>query len=224
VLPYISLAQVNRQIRAEYLPICMQAQVTIAWRDLPNYINTFYPTAKGQLKNLEQAPSAITIIADYDKKDGDNVVIDVLPLIKMRHAHATFQCHFVHLISDDGLQPKLVDDEVEARPYWLTADSEMIASLINHTHVRWLHDVSTGRVEKILVDFLGTSVEPTAQFHVHTHEVPESLEGVRWTEADVDGEAMDQYLGAMGLQDVRSTCIGLEIYNMQTAYFVVDLS
>jgi hypothetical protein len=35
---------------------------------------------------------------------------------------------------------------------------------------------------------------------------------------------MDQYPEAMGLQDVRSTCIGLEIYNMQTAYFVVDLS
>jgi hypothetical protein len=202
----------------------MRAQVTIAWRDLPNYINTFYPTAKGQLKNLEQAPSALKIIADYDKKNGENVTIDVLPLIKMRHAHAAFQCHFVHLISDDGLEPELADNEVEARPYWLTADSKMILNLINHTHVRWLQDVSTGRVEKILVDFLGTFVEPIVQFYVHTHEVFESSEEVCWIGADEGGGEMDQYLEAMGLQNFCSTFVGLDIYNMQTAYFIVDPS
>jgi hypothetical protein len=219
VLPCLSLAQANRQIRAEFLSICMKAAVTIAWRDLPKYLDTFYPTVKGQLQNVKQAPSEITIIADYNRKYGETIEIDLLPLIKMRRAHATFQCHFVHMVPGESLYSDHEKVERESRQNWLEADSEMVVSLLNHTQGRWLQDISAGKVGKILIDCVGTADEPTAQFHIHADEVLDSSEEVCWIHADDGGQTMEQYLQAMELNGIRSAIVAFDYFEMRFIYF-----
>jgi hypothetical protein len=186
----------------------MKAAVTIAWRDLPKYLDTFYPKVNCQLKNVEQAPSEITIIVDNYLEE--YFEIDFLPLIKMRHEHPTFQCHFVGKIPADelGLDPE--DTSRDQR--WLKADSEVIFKLMDHTYYRWLHDVSAGKVDKILIDTIGGVDFPAVTFHVYADEVlgrPKGAYGFR-----VDQEDLDQYLGAMHLIGFSAIDVGGDTYEL----------
>jgi hypothetical protein len=189
----------------------MKAAVTIAWRDLPKYFDIFYPTVKGQLENVEQAPSEITIIADKIHRNGEVVQIDCLPLIQMRHAHATFHCQFVHVVHVDDLDPELYDSyEFEKRPDWLSADSGVVLSLIDHTHVEWLQAVSAGKVERIMIDFVGTPTVTTIEFYVYADEKARSSTQARKLEIDQTGRL--QYFEEMGLTGIWQTAAGKDMY------------
>jgi hypothetical protein len=89
VLPSLALAQTNRQLRAEYLPICKTAPVVIERDDLPAYFAAFYPTPE----SMKQAPSSITILVDCHADQLD-ATIDILPLLKLHHANPTLTCTF----------------------------------------------------------------------------------------------------------------------------------
>jgi hypothetical protein len=193
----------------------MKARVTIAWTDLPNYLATFYPIVQGQLHNVEQAPSAITVIADLDHKNQETIMIDLLPLTKMRHADAGFSCQFVHASPTDfGLE----EDEPEGRYMWLKADNDILLKLIYHTHAQWLHDVTTGRIEKILIDFVGTADEPTASFYVYADEVAGSSVEACGIEADDDGH---HYLEPVQLSEIWTTKVAGISFDMHTSLFWV---
>lgn len=73
----------------------MKAPVKLKWNDVPAYIDTFYFSAPGTLANIELAPASMTISVAGLSVPIDNE-IDVLPLIKMRHADADFVCNFVY--------------------------------------------------------------------------------------------------------------------------------
>lgn len=81
----LPLAQVNKQIRDEFLPMYWQAFAhTVQFEDIGAYIRT-----------LPKLPKDIsgTIVIDVDDEPGDGQSVDVAPLLRLCKKHASLNVH-----------------------------------------------------------------------------------------------------------------------------------
>jgi hypothetical protein len=94
-LSYLPLTQACRQLRSEFRPVCLRAQITVDWKSLPGYLRTFYPTVNDKLQNIEHIPASVTILVDSYQSADPHPEIDIAPLVRMAHAKSAFSCSFV---------------------------------------------------------------------------------------------------------------------------------
>jgi hypothetical protein len=162
VLPALSLAHTCRQTRTEYLPICKTAPATILWRDVPSYFRTFYQHADGKMTDIAQAPTSITILVGCHDPELDGL-IDLLPLLRMKHANAAFSCHFDYRADD----PAEESDEANDRREFLKADVDMLDALLHHDYPQWVDDLKTGRISKVNINDIGLTTAPSFNISIH---------------------------------------------------------
>jgi len=199
VLPCLTLAHACRQLRAEYLPICRKAPVTIEWSDVPRYLNEFHPSVRGRVQNLEHVASALTILTDKFKKNGQKVTIDFLILMKILHAHTNFRCQFI--CSDEGLSVQPEEDRK-----FLECDNAMLQALVRHDNKQWLDDISSGKVVKIEVTPIGLTDEPELRVCIpHDGNSRDLLED-EGDQSDVYDDN-STYLEDVGLYETYSTVV-----------------
>jgi hypothetical protein len=175
--------------------------------DVQNYLDTFYPTVDDKLKNVEQAPYSVTIIANKSitpKDRNDFASIDFLPLIKMRYAHATFQGHFVHvspaLIPDPELR---ADYDADICLDCLKADNEVLRKLMEHANIRWVQGLLTGKVRAIFINRIGRPFWKTAEVFLRTAEADGQPVKEGAIPFEGDEQAQRRYLEAVGLAQRR---------------------
>jgi hypothetical protein len=166
----------------------MRAPVTIDWCDVPQYLNIFYPSIDGRLQNIEHAPASIVVNADVYTDSTGPVTIDLVPLLKLSHAQASFTCDFRYSA------PKLADvpePNTEDRNY-LHCDSTTVRRVIQHDNTRWKNDVQTGTVTKITVSAIGLASEPEMHLYVLHDEETRQLQGGE--DKDIVDELDDRYI------------------------------
>jgi hypothetical protein len=158
-LPCLALALACRQLHAEYLPICKKVRVRIAWKDVPGYLDTFFPTIAGQVQGIELAPPSVTIVVDQCRKNGKYMSIDLLPFIKMCHANADFR---IDLVLTSKTRPADWADDLDI----FAGETTMFENFIRNDHPDWIANVRSGEVVKMMVDplFICTGDEPEIRF------------------------------------------------------------
>jgi hypothetical protein len=167
VVPSLALAQTCRQIRSEYRAICLKTHVTIDWKDVPLYLETFFPTRDGRIPNIGLAPTGMTIFTNAYRKSSaamSQVDIDFLPILRMSLMSETFRCDFMY----DPRLSVLVEatDLNEDRRRMIKADADTIGEVLSHRHYDWLWDVAMGRVHKLMILHIGTEDYPNARFFI----------------------------------------------------------
>lgn len=225
VVPGLALAHTCQQIRDEYRPMCLRADVTIDWRDVPTYFNLFFPTRNGVTANIEFAPERMTIFNNtcFTKGFFQNfVIIDILPIVNFSLAKQNFTCIFTKRKSKRG--PSLLDRLHTAAQLQALqlADVHTLRQIITHRNRGWVEDVSAGRIHKIMISQVGTSAFPTATFHIgpgrDNSRIPElakpseEIEGGKESESSVcnsgrwrlmsERSNFDSYLERVGLREV----------------------
>ena len=156
ILPCIALAQSCQQLRTEYLPICFKADVTIDWKNLPRYIDRFYPTVGGEIQHIEQAPMKINILLPLSvgcSRDDGSVDFDLLPLIKMGLENQQVRCTFAH----DGVVE-------ESKKAVMSVDIRAFENLLATRDDRWISDIRVGNLVNVMVDYEGLDVQPLTTF------------------------------------------------------------
>jgi len=212
-LPCLSLTHACRQLREEYLPICMKAPLTIVWKRLPRYFNTFYPTAIGTLRSIALAPSSITIKAAGLSGSPDEP-IDILPLLKMQQAHGEFAGNFILAGVFDP--QKFANDhaltEVDQNVY-LEADDGMIGSLLQHRDERWLEAIKSGRVSETTISAVAAEQDPTVTFYV-CNKYLSTFWSRREVKEDVDPE--DRSFEYLSMKDLRWCAVEGHLFGILT--------
>jgi hypothetical protein len=212
VLPGLALALTCRQLRAEYLPICRQALVTIDWNDVPRYFNAWYPSVAGQLQNIELAPPSITILVtglslDQLSSQTRDLEIDILSLVKMRLGKPGFSCRFQR---NPALPYHEDEDRAAEQRLYLKADTTMLLALIYHNNQRWSDNVQSGKVPELRVEPIGGE-EPTVYFKVDDEEEKFYLDD----DGEYDGDGFEgRYLKKTQLEHVWRCNIDGESFKM----------
>ena len=161
-MPSLALAQTCRQIRYEYRPICLKAYVTIDWRDVPSYFETFFPTRDGNVSNIDLAPRGMTVLTNTFRKRDDvrtPVEIDILPIVKIGLIDKNFTCRFK--FDERWIVGENIGVEIKNM---IAADVKTLQSLLTHRHQEWVGDVMAGRVHRLMVSHIATESYPRAQF------------------------------------------------------------
>lgn len=165
VVPRLTLAQTCRQIRCEYRPICLKAQVIIDWKDVPAYLKTFFSTQNNKILNIDLAPKSITIFTNtyYHGNNKDaakaGVAIDLLPILRMGLNNDKFKCNFMY--EPSSAEATTLDLNKVAI---MRADVTTLHKLLTHRHACWLQDVVKGRIRRLLISHIGTEDYPRARF------------------------------------------------------------
>jgi hypothetical protein len=203
VLPCNSLAHICRQVRAEYLPICCKAPVTIKWNDVSRYLDTIYPSIAGLMQNVEHAPVSLTILVTGFSRNNPDTAIDLISLVKLHIAKPGFPCQFQR----DPRLPYKFDDihespESEQRRFF-KADAMTLAAVFRHNNQQWVDDINNGKVKEFAVTAIGTEDEPIARL------VVDDEQQVDYPAMGIDGWNEDferNYLEKVGLEDDVWTC------------------
>lgn len=165
VVPCLALAQSCRQIRREYRPICLKADVSMDWKDVPLYLDQFFPTRDGIVTDIELAPGRMNIFTDNSSAE-----IDMLTILKFGLANESFDCQFskgAKAPSDCGVIHEEDDDLSEEDLSTLfNADVDTIKKLLAHRHPHWVADVAEGRIHRLMITQIGTNSYPQAKFHI----------------------------------------------------------
>lgn len=185
VLPCLALAHVCQQLRAEYLPICCKAPVTIFWKDLPRYLD-IHASISSTVYNTESAPSTITIYANaYERRlDSELVSVDILPLVKMKHRHAGFSCQLLrNAVFDDEMDEGHDKEQIKRdQADVVAADETAMQSFMTNENPKWLSDVQSGKIIEVTVSPMGTEKEPELLI-VIAHNEETYLEGNEYDNA-----------------------------------------
>jgi hypothetical protein len=187
VLPCLSLAQSCRQLRTEYMPICRKAPVTIDWKHVPAYFDTFYPTVHGKVQNVELAPLTMTIIVQVAERISSDIRIDILPIVKMRAATSTFSYQFVYDATNLNGPGFIIGTSPHAK-HLLEADNNIVQSLVQHNMDLWLADVHSGKVVKVLVTLIGIEEQPEVDILLLNDQ-----EGATHGEDNIEDKHGDEY-------------------------------
>lgn len=169
VAPCIALVSTCRQIYDEYRPICLKAEITINWRDVPRYFQRYY-IEDGALAHVDLAPARMTIITNVCLVGGKPVSIDLLPILKLRLANQSFDCEFVISGYEEstgcdcgyGAAAVTRDDLTTL----LAADTATLQQLLRHEDEDWVNDIKGGRIQKLVATHIGTNCCPMIKFHV----------------------------------------------------------
>lgn len=150
----------------------MRRHVNIDWKDVPLYLDTFFPMRDGKVSNIDLAPTGMTIYTNayckiterHGVKAKSPVEIDLVPLLKMRLANGSFTCEFKY----DPRLSVLVEatDIYEGRQTMVGADIDTLSKLLSHQHKSWLWDIAHGTVRKLMISHIGTEIYPKARFFV----------------------------------------------------------
>lgn len=95
VAPCIAFVSTCKQIYNEYRPICLKAEITIHWRDVPRFFQKYFTDKDGALAHMDLAPTRMTVITNACMVENEPVEIDLLPLLKFRLADEKFECEFI---------------------------------------------------------------------------------------------------------------------------------
>ncbi|KAF2998218.1 hypothetical protein E8E13_005277 [Curvularia kusanoi] len=150
VLPGLDLAGSCRQLRHEYRPMCLRADVFIDWKDWQAYINTFFPSHNGKIANIGLAPDNIVIYTNTCPYATSWYVsgIDILPLIKFVFAKDKGRCT-VKLIELEPTKRHISQD-----------DQRTLQLLTAHSDPSWIADINSNRVSKIILSRIVTWSRP----------------------------------------------------------------
>ncbi|KAF2133774.1 hypothetical protein P153DRAFT_409020 [Dothidotthia symphoricarpi CBS 119687] len=190
VLPCSSLMLVCRQLRSEYRPICMKRAVMIDWRDVRQYLDTFYPTVDGKVTNIELAPAAMTVFVDHHIRNGSRVSVDILPLLRIRHRHNTFTCDFV--IGDETKQDAdavgdYFDHDEHSVSLYVRKENDALFELFALQNKHWLNYITSNIFTGIDVPLIGSPYPEVISFYI---DLEEDVNGV------IDG---DSFVSSVGL-------------------------
>lgn len=210
-LPSYSLTQTCRELRAEYLPICLKAPVEIDWDDVPNYLTLIFrspegrrylgqlfPTLEGEVNpQRDIAPSSMTIVVPTTERDDwerlePTEMIDVLPIIRLRHRNAGFRCTF-------AMSPEHSLEELK----YIRGDIKVLEAFINHDGQVWRDEVSSGKVVYVPIANLGAEESPYV--HILLNDENDEETYLKYSEVDNDVDSNDEdwkYLRKVGLGDI----------------------
>jgi hypothetical protein len=153
---------VCRQLRAEYLPLCLRSPIWIDWMNVPRYLNTFFPIIEDRVENIDKVPSLMTILIDPYDEDAAGITINILHLWRLSHGRPKFNCRFAH--SDTALatadECRIID---EHDMMYLKDDEAMFRKSINHVNERWQSDIESGNIVKIAMSLPGLVHPPRVQ-------------------------------------------------------------
>ncbi|KAJ8114093.1 hypothetical protein OPT61_g3947 [Boeremia exigua] len=214
VVPCLALAQSCRQIRCEYRPLCLKADVAIDWKDVSSYLNTFFPSHNGEVANIKLAPGRITVFTNTYRKRGLVKAaheIDLLPILKFGLDNKEFACKFAERKIEGGCVENYGGLTQEELQILREADVNTIQTLLAHRNPEWVEDITKGRIRKLMASQLGTNEFPVANFHIGLGEdncVPPEFAKIsqqnepRRHEPESDNSEIDDYLSRVGLRAV----------------------
>lgn len=170
VAPCIALVSTCKQIYNEYRPICLMSEITIYWRDVPRYFQKYFTDNDGALAHIELAPARMTIITNICLNECKPINIDLLPILKFRLAHKSFECEFVTSGYDEGTgcdcahgAAAITRDDLRTL---LAADVATMQKLLGHQDEDWVKDIKEGRIQKLIATHIGTNCCPMIKFYV----------------------------------------------------------
>ncbi|KAH7082853.1 hypothetical protein BKA63DRAFT_138826 [Paraphoma chrysanthemicola] len=204
-LPSLPLAQVCRQLRTEFYPMCLQAPIILDWKYLPGYLATFYSGVNETSRPFKYCPSSITVLADGCLKHGVWAKVDLVHLIRMAHTRSDFSCTFAYWDVAWGSDS---DSDHEAREYtdeeksYIEDDNNMLVKVIFNQNDQWRHDVTNGTLKHIFMDYVG-SAEIAEMNIVLSDNFEVSLPSVDETDEYLERVGLDQ--GNDHTMDVRVT-------------------
>ena len=171
VLPCLALAQACQRLRTEYRPICMKRKIIIDWQKVASYMRTFFPTINSRIDNIELTPSSMTVVTPWrGEKRGNELQLDILPMVKIGLYRPGFTCYFIH--DDKSLEraraASSIDVYIGYILRYLRENTASLETIIDHRNVEWLSDIQTGKITRILISDIGICGQPQALFYVNT--------------------------------------------------------
>ncbi|KAH8624050.1 hypothetical protein IG631_20789 [Alternaria alternata] len=208
VLPCLALAQACQQLRIEYRPICTKRDIIIDWEKVPGYMRTFFSTVNGKIENIELIPSSITIVTPWrGETSGNELQLDILPMIKVGLRQPDFTCNFIHdaeSLKQMEVDPYNSEDSDIRDPRdiedFLDEDTAPLRIVMNHRGEEWTSDIETGRITKLLLCNIGVYAQPQALFYVE-------IDGINLGDESDDVEESNSnmqyaYFERVGLLDI----------------------
>lgn len=210
-LPSLSLAQTCRDIRAEYLPICLKAPVELEWDDVPDYLTLIFRSPEGErylgcifppseedpTPQLDIDPSSMSIVVPTTERDNwgrlkPTAKLDVLPIIRLRHRNADFRCTF-------AMKPEHSPEDLK----YLRGDINILEAFLNHDDEAWRNEVSSGKVVYVPIANIGAVESPYVQILIEDNNDEETY--LKYSEFDDDVFSSNEdwlYLRKVGLGDI----------------------
>jgi hypothetical protein len=96
-----------------------------------------------RLHEIGKAPSSIKIILDRETDFGRYGMVDVLPLIKMRHANPKFKIRFV-------CSPEKVAAMTRDQRGYFASEPAVLGRFIYNKHPSWVENIKNGNVVQML--------------------------------------------------------------------------
>jgi hypothetical protein len=142
---YAGLTRVCRQIRAEFRPIQRrETRLQVLSRDAVAYVSTFHATAADSIS----LPCQLQIGISSFGNRLDNTTFDLLPILKLKVMHQSFDCKFV--LSHPGNQENAIFNDV--RSHGLTEDDvQRLNTFISNTNTDWMRDIFNGMFSRMRV-------------------------------------------------------------------------
>ncbi|KAI4644918.1 hypothetical protein J4E93_005716 [Alternaria ventricosa] len=180
VLPCLALAQSCQQLRTEYRSICLKRDIIIDWKAVTGYMRTFFPIENGKIDNVELAPASMTIVTPWrgDAEGEDHYGLDMLSLVKIGLCRPDFTCHLVHDTAKLQLHDEHEEKHREGYNFrgWIDEDATAVERMMFNRHPRWLSDIETGSITRIMVSNIGVSTSPQAAFYLKSRQLVEDLD------------------------------------------------
>ncbi|KAI4910804.1 hypothetical protein J4E90_007060 [Alternaria incomplexa] len=193
VLPCLALAQTCQQLRTEYRSICLKRDIVIDWKAVTGYLRTFFPNVNGKIDNVELAPASMTIVTPWrgDAEREDHYGLDMLLLVKIGLCRPDFTCHLVH--DTASLQLYDEDEEKHREGYnfrdWIDEDATPVEKMMCNRHPRWISDIETGEITRIMVSNIGVSTSPQAAFYLKSRQLLEDLDA---EDEEFEGDTLEE--------------------------------
>ncbi|KAI4712249.1 hypothetical protein J4E89_002515 [Alternaria sp. Ai002NY15] len=201
VLPCLALAQTCQQLRTEYWPVCMKREIIIDWKAVTGYLRTFFPNVNGKIDNVELAPASMTIVTPWrgDAEREDHYGLDMLLLVKIGLCRPDFTCRLVH--DTASLQLYDEDEEKHREGYkftdWIDEDATPVEKMMCNRHPRWISDIETGEITRIMVSNIGVSTSPQAAFYLKSRQLLEDLDA---EDEEFEGDTLEEaYFNRIGV-------------------------
>ncbi|KAI4702536.1 hypothetical protein J4E81_002900 [Alternaria sp. BMP 2799] len=149
----------------------MKREIIIDWKAVTGYMRTFFPTVNGKIENIELAPANMTIVTPWRGKAEDTGdELDLLPLVKFGLCRPNFACHFIH----DTKILERAEKEADTNPRsdgrnfrgYIKDDTEALEGMMRSRNPKWLSDIETGVITKLIAFNIGVSDPPQATFYL----------------------------------------------------------
>jgi len=187
VLLWLGLAQTCQQLRTEFRPICMKREIILLWGEVTGYLHTFFPEINGKIENAEFVPKGMTVVTPWrGEEEGDGSELDLLPIIKVGLCRPDFTCRFVH---DKTSMNHVFEDgqyDPDAFAEFIIEDSGSLEEVVRNRNEKWLLEIATGVIKRIMVSNIGVYGPPQAEFYMkYSLSGPELDEGGEYSSTEL---------------------------------------